>query len=48
MSVKNFLFQRLTYFNRLNTKNRVINSIINNEQFNNGVINVHGIDERNV
>lgn len=47
MSVKNFLFQRLTYFNRLNTKNRVINSIINHEQFNNGVINVHGIDERN-
>jgi hypothetical protein len=48
MSVKNFLIQRLTYFNRVNTKRRVINDIINSTDLqNNGVINVHGIDERN-
>ncbi|MEQ3662088.1 MAG: polysaccharide pyruvyl transferase family protein [Flavobacterium sp.] len=48
MSVKNFLIQRLTYFNRLNTKKQVISSIINsNDLKNNGVINVHGIDDRN-
>ncbi len=48
MSVKNFLIQRLTYFNRLNRKNQVINGILKHNQFDDkGVINVHGIDLRN-
>ncbi|MES2575420.1 MAG: polysaccharide pyruvyl transferase family protein [Bacteroidota bacterium] len=48
MSVKNFLIQQFTHFNRLSRKNKVINGILNNEHFeNNGVINVHRTDLRN-
>ncbi|HTO35512.1 MAG TPA: polysaccharide pyruvyl transferase family protein [Flavobacterium sp.] len=47
MSVRNFLIQRLTFFNRLYTKKTTIKTVINATQYNNGVINVHGIDLRN-
>lgn len=48
MSAKNFIIQRLTYFNRLNRKNKVIKGILNCDDLkDNGVINVHGIDLRN-
>lgn len=47
MSIQKFLYQRLTYFNRMNTKKKVINSVLKENQLNNGVINVHGIDDRN-
>lgn len=47
MGVNKFIVQRLTYFNRLNTKKNVIHTILGQEQKNSGVINLHGIDYRN-
>ena len=48
MSVKNFLLQRVSYFNRTYKKNQVIKGILNEQNTNeNGIINVHGIDLRN-
>lgn len=49
MSVKKFLIQRLTYFQRANKKKQVLECIAKKESFENeDVINIHRIDLNNV
>lgn len=49
MSVKKFLIQRLTYFQRANRKKQVISRIMQQSSFENqDVVNIHRIDKNNV